>query len=259
MEIVEQSEVNTEVQQDSTLGTFKDVQSLRTAYDNLRSEFTRKSQMLAELKKNSVSDKVDTPLKRIEKEDESNENNVDKTEKTSVGTMHFDSKNGVKSEKIDENIENSANGVEDNQQENQADEKLPFWQRKTWDTQIKEFFEQFPMDNNDKKQMAKILSEDKDLEYCESPLYIAYAKMMNNKNIDIEKLIQDDDFVNRMIEGNPKIKSKIINDYLSVLNKGRLSTPKVMAESNGYGIGSKQDRKPNNMNDAYNLVKKYFE
>lgn len=254
MEVVEQSEQNVQTEQDSTLGTFKDVQSLKTAYDNLRSEFTRKSQKLAELKKSGVGDKVNTPPKST-----SDEGIVDVVEtknlsKTSVGTMHFDSKSSVKSEENNKNDENSAN----NQQEIQSEDKLPFWQRSTWDTQIKEFFEQFPMDTKDRKEMAKILSEDKDIEYSESPLHIAYAKMLNNKKVDIEKLIEDEDFVNKMVS-NPKIKNKIINDYLGLLNKNRMTAPKVMAETKGYEIGGKQVKKPSNLVDAYNVVKKYFE
>ena len=253
MEIVEQSEEKLETGQDSTLGTFKDVQSLRDAYDNLRSEFTRKSQMLAELKKSGIGDKVETPpndinSESLERKEEAN------SDKTSVGTMHFDSKNDVKNEenaKFDKNYTNLG-------QENQSESKLPFWQRSNWDTQIKEFFEQFPMATNDRKELAKILSEDKDIEYSESPLHIAYVKLMNNKKVDIEKLIEDDDFVSKMVS-NPKIKSKIINDYLGVLNKNRLTTPKVMAETKGYEIGGSKERKPNNLGDAYNLVKKYFE
>lgn len=45
---------------DSILGTFKDVESLKKSYDNLRSEFTRKSQELSRLNK-LVGDKEQTP------------------------------------------------------------------------------------------------------------------------------------------------------------------------------------------------------
>lgn len=271
MEAVEQSELKTNNTEDSTLGTFKDVQTLKTAYDNLRSEFTRKSQMLAELRRNIDGDKVKTPPETLAKNDEmiakevkntdcESSSNCDKTQETRVGAMHFDSENAVKNENDVEKSTTSTSVESQNEMQSSLEEsKLPFWQRSNWDSQIKNFFEQFDIDANQKKQMAKVLSEDKDLEYSESPLHIAYARIMNKEKVDIEKLIEDEDFVKNKILTNPHIRKEIINDYLGTLNQNRLSVPKVMADTRGYNIGSKQISKPSNLGDAYHLAKKYFE
>ena len=216
MEVVEQSEVVDTQVQDSTLGTFKDVQALKTAYDNLRSEFTKKSQALAELRKSMEGDKVATPPKDIQNgiptKSENNTGNEDElstiSDTTSVGTMHIDAKNAVKNESFDKNDDNvNKNEVLELDKE-YSDEGVPFWQKSDWDTQVKEFIEQFDMDISQRKELARILSEDKDLEYAESPLYIAYARMMKKGKIDIDKLMEDENFVESKILGNEKIKSR---------------------------------------------------
>lgn len=51
----------------SILGTFKDVEALKKSYDNLRSEFTRKSQELSKLNK-LIGDKEQTPPNANESE-----------------------------------------------------------------------------------------------------------------------------------------------------------------------------------------------
>jgi len=271
MEVVEQSQVKESNIEDSTLGTFKDVQTLKSAYDNLRSEFTRKSQLLAELRKNMDGDKVQTPPETLDNDEKSVSKEEMKSDceakqncgeilETRVGTMHIDSKNAVKTENdVEKSTSSTSMDTQDKDQVSSNQKALPFWQRSNWDTQIKQFFEQFDMDANQKKEMARLLSEDKDLEYSESPLYIAYAKLMHRERLDIDKLIEDENFVESKILSNEKIKNRIINDYLGTLNQNRWSVPKVMANTSGYDIGNIQQRKPNNLGDAYHLVKKYFE
>ena len=61
---------------DSVLGTFKDVEALKKSYDNLRSEFTRKSQELSRLNK-LVGDKDQTPPNADKTTQKDEENNVE--------------------------------------------------------------------------------------------------------------------------------------------------------------------------------------
>ena len=65
-----ETEINSENHNGSSLGKFKDVQTLLNAYNSLQSEFTRKSQKLAELQKEndknalfSYNDSIDEVLK----------------------------------------------------------------------------------------------------------------------------------------------------------------------------------------------------
>ncbi|MBR7091243.1 MAG: hypothetical protein IKC79_02180, partial [Clostridia bacterium] len=158
MEVVEQSQVKESNIEDSTLGTFKDVQTLKSAYDNLRSEFTRKSQLLAELRKNMDGDKVQTPPETLDNDEKSVSKEEMKSDceakqncgeilETRVVTMHIDSKNAVKTENdVEKSTSSTSMDTQDKDQESSNQKALPFWQRSNWDTQIKQFFEQFDMD-----------------------------------------------------------------------------------------------------------------
>ena len=53
-----ETENPSETQEGSTLGKFKDVQTLLDAYNSLQAEFTRKSQKLSELQKESDKNAV---------------------------------------------------------------------------------------------------------------------------------------------------------------------------------------------------------
>ncbi len=71
-----EAENSSETQEGSTLGKFKDVQTLLDAYNSLQAEFTRKSQKLSELQKESNKNAVfsyNDSLEEILKEEKDND------------------------------------------------------------------------------------------------------------------------------------------------------------------------------------------
>ncbi len=256
MENVEQSnqqDLNEARSLDSTLGTFRNVQALRDAYDNLRSEFTRKSQLLATYQRQSeMDDKVDNANQMSVKIPSQNESADLADAKNEGNTMHIDNKNN------DKNSQNNAQ-KDQNQSNMQSTMQLPFWERDDWDYQIKSFFDQFPMDTASKKELAKILSEDKDLEYSQSPLVLGYAKMLHNHKNDFDKNLNDESFVKSHILSNPLIRQVVINDYLTQLNKDRVTSPQLIAKSSGVQAVAETTKKPMTLGEANQLVKKFFE
>ena len=61
--------------QDGVLGKFKSVEALRDAYDSLQAEFTKKCQLLSQLKQENISDEETSQEKTIEDNQQENKEN----------------------------------------------------------------------------------------------------------------------------------------------------------------------------------------
>jgi len=256
MKNVEQSK-GEENATDSTLGTFKSVEDLKNSYDNLRSEFTRKSQILAEYQKeNSLGDKEESTLKEVEKTPPNNKNSQDEEQNS---TMHIDPENKSISTKTMEKTSKNDENAEKNKQNVQSTMQKPFWERETWDKEIREFFTEYNLTKDEKKELANILSEDKEIEFSTSPLHTGYLKMLQKNKTNIDNLLNDNDFIKNRILKNQTVCDAVINDYLSQLNENRVKLPQVITKPSNAGLGSKGTKTPTTLKEANNLVRKFFE
>jgi len=256
MENVEQSNGN-ENATDSTLGTFKSVEALKNSYDNLRSEFTKKSQILAEYQKeNNFGDKEKSTINEVGKTPPKDKNSQNEEQDN---TMHIDAKSESNSTKtIEKTLKNDEN-IETNEQKVHSTTQKPFWERETWDNEIREFFTQYNLTKDEKKELANILSQDKDIEFSNSPLQTGYLKMLQKNKADIDTLLNDNDFIKNRILKSQTVRDMVINDYLSQLNQNRVKLPQVIAMPSNAGLGSKGTKTPTTLKEANNLVRKFFE
>lgn len=204
-EIVEQDKTL-----DSILGTFKDVEALKKSYDNLRSEFTKKSQELSALKK-SLGDKDQTPP------------------------------------------ESDALVAQEKTEEKEND--IPFWEKADWQSQVDSFFKEHTLSDNQKQSLASFLLEDKE-EQNSSPLYKAYAKMLEKEAFKLEDIVKDESFLNNYIYNNENIKGKIISNYVSSLKRSN-TVPEVMPSITA-NFGETVST-PKTLSEAKQMASKYFD
>ncbi len=217
----EQSKNTADSQQplDSILGTFKDVEALKKSYDNLRSEFTRKSQELSRLNK-MLGDKEVTPPSAVDTQ----------PQPTNLGQ--------------DKQIESQNTQPE-------------FWESESWQQDTANFFNEFSLNDDQKYQLANILVQDKDVAKSTSPLHSAYIKLLQTTKTPAQELIDDANFLENYVYNNEQIKTKIIGDYLKTL-KSRDSVPDVMPQSVA-NFGERSTASPKTLSEAKRLVSKYFD
>lgn len=167
----------------SSLGKFKDAQTLLEAYNSLQSEFTRKSQKLAELQK-------------IIEQNEATSNN--------------------------DSIENVVKDTND-------------------------------LDKY-KKEITEIVDNDDELSNLPNKNHIAF-KIIKEAERKTAETLGDQNFIDKYIENNETLKSKIISNYLSNLQE-MPTAPKVISGNSSNIYFSPSLKVPKTLKDAGDILTK---
>jgi hypothetical protein len=210
----------------SSLGKFKDVKSLLESYNNLQSEFTRKSQRLSALEKsensklNSLSDSLP-------------ETKTDTINSDIVLDSAMQS-NEMQSDSIANNKENSSE---------------PQYLSDTWRLKVANFLETNKNAKFFAYDIAKELASDKALANMPRSLEFAYAKVLAKNYKSEQELVNDSNFIEKHILTNDKIKQKIINNY--VLSMQNNISPMLITNASGSGlVGLTPQNKPQSLEEA---------
>lgn len=137
----------------------------------------------------------------------------------------------------------------------QLDSNVPLWEKPEWQSQVDSFFKEHTLTDNQKQNLASILLEDKE-EQNSSPLYKAYAKMLEKDAFKLEDIVKDENFLNNYIYNNEDIKGKIISNYVSSLNN--LNTLPEVMPSLTANFGESVTT-PKTLSEAKQLASKYFD
>ena len=130
----------------SPFGKFANAQELKTAYENLEKEFTRKSQLLSSFQKEASSFQNENATTFVEEQHEP---------KTVEETLDV-----VTDETFD------------------LVENVPYWEREDWSRQVQDFLEQNPLAKNYAEQISQTVLEDKEILNSKNPLQRAWAKWL---------------------------------------------------------------------------------
>ncbi len=125
----------------------------------------------------------------------------------------------------------------------------------SWNKNIKEFLQSHKNASDLSKEITEELIEDSDLRSSQDGLEKAYLRVLDKKYIPHDKLVKDDDFLNKYVYNNEEIKEKIIKDYVSSLNQTQ--SPIVVA-STGYDRGVATKSNFNSLDEARKFVEDMF-
>lgn len=132
---------------------------------------------------------------------------------------------------------------------------VPEYQKSDWDEKVKIFFETNPMAKNYVSEISKVLSENDEIAKSKNSLQSALTKVLANKFVPYETLVNDDEFLNNYIYQNQKVKEKIVGNYLdSLQTEGALP----LISSHGSGTVSSPINKPKTIEDAGKMVEAYL-
>lgn len=259
-------------QDDTNLGTFKSVKSLKDAYDSLRSCFTKNAMELAEIKKNmqqnnenidkkeEVFAKTDTNVSKIDQNDQNQAKNSDLNDfrQEILQSNELDiiqkTKKGedILSDKVDITPDKTILDKAESPQE--VKPNVDVWENADWNSKVERFFELYPDAKVYSKELAQILVNDKTVRKSESPLTNAWIKILQNNKHEIKL---DNEFISKNVLNNPKIYNLVVNDYLSKLKTNK-SAPSVIANVEGASVSAGVHKTVANMAEAKELAKKFF-
>ena len=245
------------------LGTFKSVKTLKEAYDSLRSCFTKNAMELAEIKKNMSQNADNT---------HNTENNTELFAKQDQNTTKAPQNNENLSKQADLNAMRAEINKSDDISPVQSDkaqipdtmiasdkatapEKPNFLDDADWSKKAEKFFETYPIAREHTKELAEALAKDKNFVNNENSLLAAWVKVLEQNRYNVELT---DDFIEKNIVNNQKIKDLIIKNYLNDIKTLR-SAPPVIASSQGVSAQGTTHIRANDMQEAKELAKKLFE
>ena len=262
-----------ELKQDNTnLGTFKSVKSLKDAYDSLRSCFTKNAMELAEIKKNmqqnnenidkkeEVFAKTDTNVSKIDQNDQNQAKNSDLNDFRQEILQSNELDIIQKTEKGEDNLSDKVDITPDKTILDKAESpqevkpNVDVWENADWNSKVERFFELYPDAKVYSKELAQILVNDKTVRKSESPLTNAWIKILQNNKHEIKL---DNEFISKNVLNNPKIYNLVVNDYLSKLKTNK-SAPSVIANVEGASVSAGVHKTVANMAEAKELAKKFF-
>ena len=255
-----------------SLGTFKSVKTLKDAYDSLRSCFTKNAMELAEIKKNLAqkTENLENPDKKQElfAKQDTNDQNIPKNDEKEQNMADLNEMRAEISNLDGQVIAQSSDKMQNIPEQNSSDKvsapdesdkaKAPetnFWDSADWSQKAENFFDKFPSARQHTSELAKELTKDKNLAKSEDSLLVAWARVLeqNNKNIEL-----NDDFIEKNIKNNQKIKNLIIKNYLNEI-KTYKSAPSVIVSAEGTTTQSSTHSRVTDMAQARERAKKLFE
>ena len=204
----------------STFGKFKDATRLLEAYENLQSEFTRKSQKLAEVSRELESFK--------------NVHADDATPKSEEGSM---SKSAL-----------SENARSENMGESQSSEV-------SWESKVDDFFSRIPEAKEHAKDIANVLRQEPELMKMKNGIHIAFKIAKSSNVSNPADLIDDPEFVQEHIMKNEKLKSQIIKDYLMGV-KAQEKSPSTLSHMNSFVLATSTKKNAGSIEGAGKIFEK---
>lgn len=132
--------------------------------------------------------------------------------------------------------------------ENNTPEKVEF----DWQNSVDSFLEKYPQAKEFSKEIADVITSDKDLMSHQNSLEIAYSKVLENDNTRLKKLLKDERFIEKNISEN--VKQSILKEYLNQVNN---YSPFLMNSKGGNNITASY-KKPISVFEAGEMAKKIF-
>lgn len=129
-------------------------------------------------------------------------------------------------------------------------EKTPQYEQENWQEKVDIFLKKYPQAKKYSKEIANIISSDKDK--YDISLEMAYSRVLEEENKKLTFILNDEKHIVNAI--TPEIKEKIVKQYLKEVN---LNTPFLFGSESGSNVIAAYKR-PMSVNEAGEMAKKLF-
>lgn len=141
-------------------------------------------------------------------------------------------------------------------EENSSREKTDDAQNEfAWKDKINEFLQSHSKASGLMEEIATVMAENKNQNAGIEELEKAYSKVIENKYIPENELVQNEEFLNKYIYSNDQIKNKIIDEYVSTLQNNK--NP-ITITSDGFSRGVASSNKFGSLEEARKYVENMF-
>lgn len=131
-------------------------------------------------------------------------------------------------------------------------ENTPTHELDDWQQVVDNFLIKYPQAKSFSKEIANVISSDKDLMSKQNSLELAFCKVLENENIRLNSLLNDNEYIVKNLSNENK--EKIVKEYLSQINN---NSPVLITSKGGNNVVATY-KKPLSVNEAGELAKKLF-
>lgn len=131
-------------------------------------------------------------------------------------------------------------------------EITPAYEKEDWQCVVDGFLQNHPNAKTFSKEIAEIISSDKDLISNQNSLEIAYGRVLEKENARLNNLVNDEEYIFNKI--TDKTKEKILKEYLNSVNS---NSPFLMNSKGGNNVVTSY-KKPISVSEAGEMAKKIF-
>lgn len=198
---------------------------LERAYDNLQREFTKKCQQNSELTRALAEARESVPSVTTNESGEPAEERPQGRDKETPTAL------------------------------NASDPTTPRYELPDWDERVQGFMQKYPSAERYFKEMAKELATDSSLAMRDDCLEQAYFNVLRKSDRPLEELARDEDFLEKYVYGNEKVKDRIIEEFL--LKHNDVAAPRTIAASGRTHVTPPS--RPKSIREAGGIVKNMLE
>lgn len=134
---------------------------------------------------------------------------------------------------------------------NGAKATTPVYESPDWESRVGEFMKKYPQAARYTQSIAKTLAQDQSLAMREDCLERAYFDVLVKADRTPEEVIADDDFLEKYVFDNPRVKDRIIEKYL--LENMDAEVPRTIAGSGRTHVTPPS--RPKSIREAGGIVK----
>lgn len=217
--------VNEDKDRPAFCNKFATADELERAYDNLQREFTKKCQQNSELTRALAKARESVPSPVAEEGGEPVKERPQGRDTETPTAL------------------------------NASDPTTPRYELPDWDERVQGFMRDYPSAERYFKEIAKELATDSDLAKRDDCLKQAYFNVLRKADRPLEELATDENFLEKYVYGNEKVKDRIIEEFL--LKHNDVASPRTIAASGRTHVTPPS--RPKSIREAGGIVKNMLE
>lgn len=137
---------------------------------------------------------------------------------------------------------------------NDKKENLPIFANDNWQENVSDFLSKNSEAEKYSGEIASEILNDKSLQVSPNALELAWARVMQKKYVEPEKLASDQNFITEKILSRDDVKRQVLEEYFK--NLQNVKTPPVITSMGT--VATVVDKKPTTMQEAKQMVEKLF-
>lgn len=137
-----------------------------------------------------------------------------------------------------------------------ASNSTPIYMSEQWTDKVSQFLQKNQDAKNYASEISDFILNNPEIQKSENPLELAWGKIVQQKYVAPEKIIEDESYIEKYIINNSSIKQKILNQYLNEIQKN--SSPPLISSKDGGNIAFLSQKQPTSLLEAKKMVEQLF-